>query len=265
MFQPVPAAGDRDHPEISDHAFERVHRSRDRGVADDMKPGRHLRLAAGSYVRFDDVGVEIAGAAAVRRIGVGLVQPGGVRSEGTVDEQVTGQPARPRLDHQGASLFGGGHCFTPVADHFDAVIEGTQLQPIVEAADLGTGAFVYRDDAGRGGGPKRGGSGFSQLCGGEQAASDGPDQVVCVAGDRPIRSETACRREVGNQPAQPGRGQCGVNVDARQVGRPVAEHRVEVGGGRRAVLGPRRLIPPVPPDGLAGVGGGVVGDHLHAL
>ena len=56
-----------------------------------------------------------------------------------------------------------------------------------------------------------------------------------------------------------------MNVDAGQVGGPVAEHGIQVAGARRGVLGPRRFIPAMPPHRLAGVGGRVIGDHLEAL
>ena len=96
-------------------------------------------------------------------------------------------PASPRapvsLD-QRAGLRGCGHRLTPVADHLDAVVEGTQLQPVVEPADLGAGAFVHRDDAGRGDGLQRGGLASASCAGGQQVTGDGPDQVVRVAGQR---------------------------------------------------------------------------------
>ena len=136
---------------------------------------------------FDGLGVEVAGAGAVRGVGVRLVQPGGARSERAVDEQVTGQPAGPGLVHQRARLCGRGYRLTPVADHLDAVVEGAQLQPVVQPADLGAGAFVHRDDPGRGGGVQRRCPGFGQLFGGQQVAGDGPDQVMRVAGQRPLQ------------------------------------------------------------------------------
>ena len=129
------------------------------------------------------------------------MQPGGVRSEGAVDEQITGQPAGSRLLHQRAGLPGGGHRLTPITDDLDAVVEGMKLEPVVESADLGTGAFVHRDDAGRCGGSQRREPGFGQLRRGQQVAGDGADQVVCIAGQRPVRGETVCRRQLGDQPA----------------------------------------------------------------
>ena len=65
----------------------------DRGVPDDMETGGHLGLGTCPHMRLDDVGVQVAGAGAVRRIGVRLMQPGGARPECPVDEQITGQPA----------------------------------------------------------------------------------------------------------------------------------------------------------------------------
>ena len=112
---------------------------------------------------------------------------------------------------------------------------------------------------------QRRGPGFGQLLGGQQVAGDGADQVVGVAGQRPLGGETGRRRQVRDPPPQPGRGQRGVHVDTGQVGGPVTEHGVQVGGARRGVLRPRRFVPAVPPHRLAGVGGRVVGDHLQAL
>ena len=85
----------------------------------------------------DRVGVEVAVAATVGRVGVRLVQPGGARAERAVDEQVAGQPARAGGVDQLARLVGGGHRLAPVADDFDTVVDATNLVPVVEAADFG--------------------------------------------------------------------------------------------------------------------------------
>ena len=53
-----------------------------------------------------------------------------------------------------------------------------QLLPVLRAADLGTGAFVDSDDAGRGGGIQRGPAGLVPLGPGQQLPGFGPDQVV---------------------------------------------------------------------------------------
>ncbi len=103
----------------------------------------------------------------VRRVGVRLVQPSGSRPERAVDEQVTGQSAGAGVGYQRAGLRGRGHRLAPVADHLHTVVECTQLQPIVEPADLGAGAFVHRDDARRGHGLQRRDPGLGQLLGGQ--------------------------------------------------------------------------------------------------
>ncbi len=141
-----------------------------------------------------DLGVEVAGADAVRGVGVRLVQPGGARSERAVDEQVTGQPTGPGLVHQCARLCGRGYRLTPVADHLHAMVEVTQPQPVIEPGDLGAGAFVHRDDPGRRGGVQCRRPGSGQLFGGQQVTGDGPDQVMCVADQRPFRGEPGRRR-----------------------------------------------------------------------
>jgi hypothetical protein len=145
------------------------------------------------------------------------------------------------------------------------VIDSAKLQPVIEPADLGAGAFVHRDDARCGGGLQRRAPGLGQLLGGQQVAGGGPDQMVRIAGQRPLNAEAGCHREFRNHPSQRRRGQRGVDVDAGQIGGPVTEHRVEVGCARWSVVGPRRLVPAVPPDRPALVGGGMVGDHLNAL
>jgi hypothetical protein len=74
------------------------------------------------------------------------------------------------------------------------VIEGAKLQPVVQPADLGAGAFVHRDDPCRGGGLQRRGPGLGKLLGRQQATGNGPDQVVSVAGQRLLSGEPGRRR-----------------------------------------------------------------------
>ncbi|WP_419884330.1 amidohydrolase family protein, partial [Mycobacterium scrofulaceum] len=83
--------------------------------------------------------------------------------ECAVDEQIAGQPAGSGLLDERSRPCRGAHGLTPVAGHLDALIERPQPQPVVEAADLGSGALVHRDDACRRGGPQGGGAGFGQL------------------------------------------------------------------------------------------------------
>jgi hypothetical protein len=77
VLQSVPAAGECGHPEVCDYPLNGSDHCRDRGIPDDVETGRHLGLRTRPHMRFDDVGVQVAGADAVRRIGVRLMQPGG--------------------------------------------------------------------------------------------------------------------------------------------------------------------------------------------
>ena len=73
-------------------------------------------------------GVEVGVAAAVRGVGVRLVQPRGARPERAVDEQVAGQSAgagRRRAGSRPAPAVGDG--LAPVADDLDAVLDAAQL------------------------------------------------------------------------------------------------------------------------------------------
>ena len=78
------------------------------------------------------------------------MQPRGARAQRAVDEQVAGQPVGAGVVDQVRGRFTRGHRLAPVADDLDAVVDVAQLAPVVEAADVGAGAFVYRDDAGCG-------------------------------------------------------------------------------------------------------------------
>src|SRR6202012_2872372 len=147
-------------------------------------------------------------------------------------EQVTGPAADYGLLNERAGLGGRAHRLTPVADHLDAVSEGAQPQPVIESAYLGTGALMHRGNAGRGGGRQRSGSGSGKLFGRQQVTGNGPDQVMSIADEWPLGGETGRRRQFGDQPTQPGRGQGGVDVDASQIGGPVTEHGVELAGAR---------------------------------
>ncbi len=50
---------------------------------------------------------------------------------------------------------------------------------------------MHRDDPGRGQGVQRRHPGVGQLLGGQQVASDSPDQVVSLAGQRQLVGETS--------------------------------------------------------------------------
>ena len=75
MLEPVAAAGDRRTPEPLDDLPHRRGDLADGGVTDDMEPRRDTCLGTGMQMRDDLVAVEVAIAARVVRIGVGLVQP----------------------------------------------------------------------------------------------------------------------------------------------------------------------------------------------
>ena len=89
--------------------------------------------------------------------------------------------------------------------------------------------------------------------------------MVGVADQRALLVEPGRRRQPFDALPQTGRRQRRVHVDPGQVGGPIAEHRVELCGARRRVLRPRRLVPAVTPQRLAGVGRRVVGDQLQAV
>src|SRR5690606_9660759 len=120
--------------------------------------------------------------------------------------------------------------FTPVADDVDAVLDTADLVPVLEAADVGARAFVHRDDAQRGRRVQRCRAGLASLLDGQQAAGDGTHAVMSVAAQRLLGGVSGGVGQVGGEPAQcAGRGR-GVDVDAGQVGGPVADGGVEVIG-----------------------------------
>ncbi|BDB42303.1 hypothetical protein IWGMT90018_27490 [Mycobacterium kiyosense] len=167
MLEAVPAACDRGHPEVCDDPVEGIDDCRDRGIADHVETGGDLGFAACPQMRFDGVGIEVARPGAARCVGVRLVQPGGARAERSVDEQVAGQSTGTGLGDPGAGLCCRGDRLTPVADHFDAVPQTGQLQPVVQSADLRSRAFVHRDDARRGQCLQRRGARLGELFAGE--------------------------------------------------------------------------------------------------
>ena len=143
----------------------------------------------------DRVGVDVTGAGAFRRVGIRLVQPGGVGSERAVHKQVTGQPAGPGLVYQRAGVSGRADGFTPVAGYLDPVFEGRAARsqssrpPIWGPAHSCTATIPAAAS-----GVQCRHPGFGQLLAGQQAAGGGPDQVVSVAGQRQLIDETRRRR-----------------------------------------------------------------------
>ena len=230
-----------------------------------MEAGRDSRFGAGVQVSGDVGGIEIGVAAAVRCVGVRLLQPGGPRPEGTVDEEVACQPARTCRLYKGRGLFGVGDRFAPVPDDFHAVAGGAQLLPVVQTADVRARTFVDGDDpVGRrqveGGEP-----GAGTLLRGQPVAGGGPNQVVGDGGQRALRIEALRSLQALRAPPQRGGRRRRMDVHAGQVGRPVADHTVQVVGARRRGFRPARLVPAVSPDRAVGMGLRVFADQLQAV
>ncbi|SHW51934.1 Uncharacterised protein [Mycobacteroides abscessus subsp. abscessus] len=138
---------------------------------------------------------------------------------------------------------------------------GAQVGPVVEAADLGAGALVHRDDAVAGGQVERGALGVAALRRAEQIAGRGAHAVVGVGGQRSLCGEARGVGEPGHQLPQAGRRDGRVHVDPGQVGGPAAEDAVEVSGGRDDALGPAGFVPAVAPDDAVRVLRGVFGQQ----
>ena len=100
----MPAACDGRRAELVDDPLQGVDDRADRGVADDVEAGRDSRLGAGVQVRVDGVGVEIGVAAAVRCVGVRLVQPGGARPSAPSTNRSPASPRAPVVVDQGRGL-----------------------------------------------------------------------------------------------------------------------------------------------------------------
>ena len=127
------------------------------------------------------------------------MQPRGARAQRAVDEQIAGQPAGAGAVDQSRAWPAVVTRLTPVADDLDAVVGVSHVVPVVEAADVGAGAFVHRDDAERGRGVERGQPGLAALRGRQQVAGGRAHQVVGVAGQRPLRGEPAASARPGRQ------------------------------------------------------------------
>ena len=67
------------------------------GVADRVEAGLDPGPRAGDQVLGHGVGLEVAVAAGAGIVGVGRPQPGGVRAEGAVDEEVAGRARGPEV------------------------------------------------------------------------------------------------------------------------------------------------------------------------
>ena len=124
----------------------------------------------------------------------GSLQPGRSRPEGTVDEQVAGQPAGTGRLRKGLGLLAVGDRFAPVTDDVDAVVGAAQFLPVVETTDVGPRAFVHGDDSVGCGQVERGDPGAGPLLGGQPVAGGGTNEVVGVGGQRVLRIEALRRR-----------------------------------------------------------------------
>ncbi len=120
-------------------------------------------------------------------IGVGLAERGGVGTEGAVDEQVPRQAAETEFANE---VEGGGVGErSPVGHDLGKAGFGRDLQQgpqVFLAGDDGSRAFVDADDAGRGGGPQEGALRPFPLFGGDRGVRGGADEVVGIAGERPV-------------------------------------------------------------------------------
>ena len=268
VLQTVTTARDRGYAEVFDHAFQRGNDRLDGGITDHVETGRHAGLGACPQVRRDVVGVQVARTGVTRGVVVRLVQPRRARTQGAVDEQVTGQPGRTGVVEDRARLGRAAHRLAPVTDHLDPVgpgAQGPQFVPVLQPADFGAGAFVYRDDSIGGRGVQRGQPGFGPLAIGQQVTRDGADRMMGIADQRPLFIKPGRRRQSGHPLAQTGRRQRRVHIDPGQIGGPITQHRVQFCGGRCRVVRPRRFVPTVTPDRPAGMGRRIVGDQLQAV
>ena len=253
VLEPVSAARDRLSPELVDHPLQSIDNRADRRIPDDVEAGRDARFGAGAQMRCDGPRLEVGVAAAVRRISVGLLQPGRSRPQGAVDEQIACQPAGTRRLGQGLGPAAVSDGFAPVPDDLDAVVGVVQFLPVVQAADVGASAFVDGDDpAGRreveGGDP-----GAGTLVGSQPVTGGRTHQVVGVGGQRALRVEARRGRQARCEPPQCRGGCCRMHVDPGQVGRPITDHAVQVVGARWRRVRPARLVPAVPPDRPGGM------------
>ncbi len=171
-------------------------------------------------------------------VGVRLVQTGGVRAEGAVDEEVTGGADRAQLARLVDVLFG------PVADHARAGLRGRQPQQpgeVVLGGDVRACAFVNGSDA-EGGGVREGGAlGLGALGGGEGPEGGGAHGVVGVGGERAVRAGDVAGDEVEQGGGDDGR----VDVDAAEVEGAPTGGLVQLGAGRGLPVGPPGGVPAV--------------------
>jgi len=80
-----------------------------------------------------------------------------------------------------------------------------------------------------------------------------------------LRVEASRGGQAWRQPPKRRGRRRGMDVDARQVDRPVTDHGVQVIGVRRRRFRPARLVPAMPPDKAVGVGLCELGDEREAV
>ena len=133
-------------------------------------------------MRGDGGGVQVGGAGVVR-VGVRLVQTGGVGAEGAVDEEVAGRAERRPSSRGLVDVL-----LRPVADDARAGLLGgepQQVREVVLGGDLRPPALVDGADAEGGGVGEGGALGLGALRGRHGCERRGADGVVRVAGERP--------------------------------------------------------------------------------
>lgn len=155
-------------------------------------------------------GVQVGGAGVVG-VGVRLVQAGGVRAQGPVDEEVARGADRAQRPGLVDILFG------PVADDPRAGFLGGEPQQsgeVVLGGDLRARALVHGPDAERGGVGERGALGLDALGRGEGAERGGAHGVVGVPGQGAVGRVTGPCGDPGYQVEERGGDHGGVHVDA---------------------------------------------------
>ncbi len=100
MLDAVPGGSDTGQADLLGGGAHALDHGGHGGVPDGVEARLEARLGAGDDMGGDGGGVQVGGAGVAGPVGVRLVQAGGVRAEGAVDEEVTGGADRA----QGAGL-----------------------------------------------------------------------------------------------------------------------------------------------------------------
>lgn len=210
------------------------------GVPDGVEPRLEARLGACHHMRADRGGVQVGGAGVVG-VGVWLVQTGGVRAQGAIDEEVARGADRAQRPGLFDILFG------PVADDPGArFFAGEPQQPgeVVLGGDLRARALVHGADAERGGVGERGTLGLGALGRGDGAERGGAHGVMGVAGQGAVGCVPGSCGDPRNQVQQRGGDHGGVHVDTGEVERAATGRLVEFGARRGRPPGQRAASQP---------------------